>query len=112
MPKLAVSNIIEVTLPSSTPDDPAVVKFDATLTTRQALDIASTEDKTQAMVELLASCIREWNFTDADDQPEPITAEAVGKLQIDDFALLAEKISEAVDETIAKKKVGDSEKKA
>ena len=112
MPQLQRSNIVDIELPSSTPDDPATVKFDTTLTTKQALDIAGTDDKTQAMIGLMTECIKQWNFVDGDGNTEPITVENVGKLSLDDFTVLAEYISKAVDDVVGAKRVGLAEKKA
>lgn len=111
MPRLVTENIEEIELPSSTPDDRAVVVMDKTITTRQALLIADADDKSVAMLGLVADCIRSWNFVDAQGEVEPINADTVGRLSIEDFTLLANKVASAADSALSSKKVGTDEKK-
>lgn len=92
MPKLGQSNIVELRLPSSTEDDPAIVKLDLNITGGQAEDLYDSDKKSGATFELIAQTIKEWNFTDADDKPVPITADNVRKLNVGDFKFISEQL--------------------
>lgn len=111
MPKLAADNIVEITLPSGTPDDPAIVKLNTTITTKQALSAADVEGNA-AMLGLIASMITDWNFTDESGQPVPITEETVGRLELEDFKAISDTVGESIDSALQQKNVGPDEKKA
>lgn len=111
MPALLSSNVIEIRLPSSTDDDPAIVKMDVTISGSQGLALADAKSKSDAMVNLIAKAISEWNFTTKEGIPEPITEQTVSRLCMEDFTALAERLGESVEQTIGKKHVGSDEKK-
>ena len=112
MPKLSSPNIVELKLPSGTEDDPTIVKLDTTITTKQALDLSQDEDKTEATIGLITAGIKEWNYANEKGEIEPINAETVGRMPLEDFTVLAEKIGESVDATLSAERVSNPEKKA
>lgn len=94
-----VSNIKQLFLPSTatqadgtpTPDDQkAWVKLDVGENLVADLEALNDNDKnsTVSRVRVLASRIKEWNFTNPEGQPEPITFENVCKLDPNDLTYL------------------------
>lgn len=112
MPRLTTENIEEIELPSSTAEDKAIVHLNTHISTTDALKLGDAEDRSSAVIEMIADAIKSWNFVDADGNPEPITPDSVGRLHIGDFAVLAERFTEAVEAVIGSAKLSISEKKA
>lgn len=111
MPRLTSPKLEELTLPGGG-DDPAIVTVDTSITAKQALDLSEAENKNVAAVELIASAIQSWNYTDSNGNSEPVTAEAVARLPIDDFVFLAEHLTAKIADVMAGKSIGEDEKKA
>lgn len=97
MPQLPTTsvtpNIKQVYLPSTAndpEDDRSWVKLDVGENLMADLEALNDADKnnTVSKVRVLASRIKEWNYTNATGQPEPITFENVCKLAPTDLAFL------------------------
>ncbi len=97
MPQLSKNTeVAQFFLPTTktAPDaDKAWVKLEVGAVT--AGDLIGLNDDTgaiEATVKLLATRIKEWNFTEADGQPVPITEATVRRLDMEDFGYLASKV--------------------
>ena len=111
MPTFAQPKIEELELPSSTPDDKAIVKVDTTVYGGMAEDMFDETGSLSGPVSsVLAAAIKEWNFTDIDGTPVPITRENIRRLGPADFNFLSEKVVAKLN-VIATAQVGADEKK-
>lgn len=111
MGKLLAERLETLTLPSSTDEDPSTVTVNLTITARQAVQISEVENKTDAIVDLIAGAIKSWNFTDDDGSDAPITRETVDRLPLEDFIFIANKMTDTISATVSAKNVGEDEKK-
>lgn len=112
MPQLRESEIESFELPSSTPDDKAIVEIDMTITGGVAEDYNMSQDKGAAASRILASAIKSWNFTDKDGQVVPITSETVRRLDVADWGFLAEKFFTKIGVEISAQAVPTDEQKS
>lgn len=56
------------------------------------VNVDDLESKMGVALAILAGRIKEWNFTDADGTPTPITLENVKRLELEDMNFLFEKL--------------------
>lgn len=109
MPKINTlgGQIKKIVLPTYPEDDPAWVTVQTGgLTTRDVIHVSDDDTEVQASIAAVTERIKEWNLEGEDGAVLPITIENVGKLQIEDFAVLAEAVREE------KEALTDAEKKA
>jgi hypothetical protein len=96
MPQLVSDELIELRLPSSTPNDPAIVK----LQPLNAGEMAQLEsfsdgqvDNTEFVWDIMARCIKEWNFVNKEGKVEPITNKSVRRLKPADFTAIIQEMN-------------------
>lgn len=112
MPKFATQNLVELTLPSSTADDPALVTVDLNVNGGVMLDAIDSGTNTSVLsAGVLASVIKKWNFTDESGEVVPITPENVRRLSIGDVTFLSEKVFGEMDAAVNTPAVDTDEKK-
>ena len=87
MPKLGLSNVQRIILPSSTPDDQAWVDIDLSPQAGLILDAFEGAEGSSARATALAlvELIKQWNFADESGQTEPITFDNVRRMDVADF---------------------------
>ncbi len=110
MPTFKEEALETITLPSSA-DDPVIVTVDATITGGTAEDIYGDGVGNAPISKLLTSAIREWNVTDKDGSPLPITQDNVRRMDPKDFSFLGEKLFGSLNVAIEAKAVSSAEKK-
>lgn len=103
MPQLPKSSTEQkkIVLPSSADGDEAYVVIETgRLLGGDIVSITDPSDRSGVIVGLLASRIKEWNFTEDDGTPTPITLENVRHLELQDFTFLMAELlpEEAVDD--------------
>ena len=64
------------------------------LTTGDIVNVDPKSAEVEIGVNMLASRIKGWNFTDVEGNPLPVTTEAVKLLDVEDFGFLAGKLSQ------------------
>jgi hypothetical protein len=81
MPQLGAENIKSVELPTNDPNDPVRIKLNVNV---QLQDIDGTDlmGSVDTTAKTLERCILEWNMTDSEGKPAPITFENVRKLNL------------------------------
>lgn len=101
MPRFADIDLIEVKLPSSTVEDPAIVK----LLRPTAGQIATLETSgKEAVFDIITSCIKEWNFLDKEGNIESITVDNVKRLSIADFTQIVKTLNIITETSVEEKK--------
>ena len=111
MPILGQEKLIEVRLPSSTDEDPAIVTVNVKIHAGQAEVLENSDDRADAVFELMATLVKSWNFTDAGGRQAEITPQSLRKLDVVDFKILTETVFESIKDQIEIKVVSDDEKK-
>lgn len=102
MPTLHTTrNIVEVTLPSFGTDDPAIVKLYDTIL---AGDYEESEDENRSdrAYSIIAKIIIDWNLTDENGNPLPITLDSIKKLPIVDINAINKALKDTSLTTIKK----------
>lgn len=112
MPILGKEKLETLELPSGTADEPATVTLDLNITSGQAEDFDAEQDKSQATYALILSCIKSWNYTDADGQLAPLTVENLRMLPNNDMKVIANKVFTELDSNLTAQVVSSDEKKA
>lgn len=93
MPYFPEENLQEFELPSSTPDDKAIVTIDLTVYGGMAEDVFDENGQVHAPASsIISNAIKSWNFTDRAGNIVPITRDTVRKLSPEDFNFISEKI--------------------
>lgn len=111
MPVLGQEKLVEINLPSSTEDDPAIVTVNVKIHAGQAEVLENSDDRSDAVFELMATLVKSWNFTDADGNQAPITPDSLRKLDVIDFKMLTETIFASIKDQIEIEVVSKDEKK-
>lgn len=108
MPKFPDQKTVKVILPSTKDsEDPAYVVIKETLTVGDLMDLKGDEGSLKIGIKMLESLIVEWNFTDKDGKPSPITIDNIKRMDIDDIVyLMTKKIK------LPKSDIIDNEKKS
>ena len=88
MPQLAGQNIVELTLPSSSPEDPAIVELNTGIGIGLLAGIDEAQDNMTKSLTILSKAIVGWNFTDKDGNAVPVTLDTVKQLSVPDFTFL------------------------
>lgn len=68
-------------------------------------------DELGALVKILAEVIQEWDFTEEDQTPVPVTPEALNRIDGEDFMVLTESVRRFADD-LQKRQIGADEKKS
>lgn len=93
MPVLKAKEVKEVTLPSSSPEDPAIVTINTRPTVGDFMILdTKTMSETQMTVKLLVRLIEKWNYTDEQGNPLPVNEENVSRLDPRDLEALTKEL--------------------
>lgn len=92
MPRLGHQKLVELTLPSSTKEDPAKITASRIISSAVAIELQGKKAEEQVFI-VLADCIKEWNFTNENGDKAEITAKNVSLLDSVDILYLREKIN-------------------
>jgi hypothetical protein len=111
MPKLGQEKLVELKLPSSTDDDPAVVTVNTAIDAGQAEVLENSDQRSDAVFELLASLIKSWNFLGDDGKTAPITTANLRRLDVVDFKTITEAIFDRIKLELEVSPVPAAEKK-
>lgn len=104
MPDFIETKLVELELPTSTPESPNKVLMDTGINGGIAEDMMVT--KGQAISSSLASSIKRWDY------PGEITPENVRRIHPKDFMFLAAKVTENLDLQISAQAVSTDEQKS
>lgn len=101
-----------ITLSRYPQSDPAWIEFYERASTgdvEAAFEGNPKNDITQVL-QIIASLVKNWNFTNAEGQPEPITVETLRRMDPDDIKEIREAIEATMELTplSAQKKTGSS----
>lgn len=91
MPQLGKQHSEKLVLPSSTEDEPAWVLVSRTISVGVSLVIEKLKPEDQ-IFELMADCMKDWNFTDEDGKKAEITANNIKKMDAMDLLFMREKV--------------------
>lgn len=113
MPAFKQVNTKRVELPS-TKDDPeadrAVVVVKERLKLKDLAFVRRGTDETERALNGLSVLIVDWNYIDpTTNKKVPVNPQTIGELEIEDFELLADELSKAIDNT--DKSLSNDEKK-
>lgn len=112
MPKLLSANVKELELPSGDPNDPIVVKLDATAyggIMEDAIDPVTQEIRVTSGP--IAKALITWNLTDESGQPAEINADNVRRLPPEALRMLAEELFSQLSVAIELNPVVDAQEK-
>lgn len=106
MPKLGVTNIQTVYLPSTkdapSPEEKAWCKVNTAVKIADVEEITNYESEVDQSAYALSKLITEWNLTNADnDEIAPITMDTVKQLPMQDFNFLGVLLQGSMKEQVA-----------
>jgi hypothetical protein len=102
MPSFDDANIERVFLPSTASETDESKKrwvdLDLNLNAGKVFEVSSVEgmSDTERTFAILAKMIVDWNNTDANGEPVPVTVDALKKLGIADFSMLGLKVAKVM----------------
>lgn len=99
MPKLGTATI-QLSMPSSTDTDPAVIEVKAAVYPLDVLDLRENDlDAYTLFITLATRIIVSWNYTDQNNQPAPVTKEWIDRLTDPDKKVLSEYVTKLFDKS-------------